>query len=80
MMRHTMGIVGILLAALTATTNHCLAFESRPDETVIVIPKPANAVVEAAARELLEVVLREDSGRHQAAAADMLARMGPAAA
>ena len=35
---------------------------------------------EAAARELLEVVLREDSGRHQAAAADMLARMGPAAA
>lgn len=34
---------------------------------------------EAAARELLEVVLREDSGRHQAAAADMLARMGPAA-
>lgn len=52
MMRHTMGIVGILLAALTATTNHCLAFESRPDETVIVIPKPANAVVEAAAREL----------------------------
>lgn len=35
---------------------------------------------EAAARELLEGVLREDSGRHQAAAADMLARMGPAAA
>lgn len=35
---------------------------------------------EAAARELLEVVLREDSGRHQAAAADMLARMGPAVA
>ncbi|MGR6807684.1 FimV/HubP family polar landmark protein [Sphaerotilus natans] len=35
---------------------------------------------EAAARELLEVVLREDSGRHQAAAADMLARMGSAAA
>jgi len=35
---------------------------------------------EAAARELLEVVLREDSGRHQAAAADMLARMGQAAA
>ncbi|GKQ59217.1 FimV/HubP family polar landmark protein [Sphaerotilus sulfidivorans] len=34
---------------------------------------------EAAARELLEGVLREDSGRHQAAAADMLARMGPAA-
>lgn len=35
---------------------------------------------EAAARDLLEVVLREDSGRHQAAAADMLARMGSAAA
>lgn len=35
---------------------------------------------EAAARELLEGVLREDSGRHQAAAADMLARMGPAVA
>ncbi|MFM2346407.1 MAG: hypothetical protein RL654_1160 [Pseudomonadota bacterium] len=35
---------------------------------------------EAAARELLEVVLRDESGRHQAAATDMLARMGSTAA